>query len=49
MTKTVTLIVPTKKEKYSNSIALIRAETKRYDIVRFSKVTTKSLVAGTGC
>ena len=26
----------------NESITLIRAETKRYDIVRFSKVTTKS-------
>ena len=30
------------------SITLIRAETERYDIVRFSKVTTKSLASGTG-
>ena len=29
-------------------ITLIRAETERYDIVRFSKVTTKSLASGTG-
>ena len=32
----------------NGSITLIRAETERYDIVRFSKVTTKSLVSGTG-
>ena len=30
------------------SIILIRAETERYDIVRFSKLTTKSLASGTG-
>ena len=28
----------------NGSITLIRAETERYDIVRFSKVTTKSLI-----
>ena len=27
---------------------MIRAEIQRYDIVRFSKVTTKSLASGTG-
>ena len=27
------------------SVTLIRAETERYDIVRFSKVTTKSLAS----
>ena len=27
---------------------MIRAETERYDIVRFSKVITKSLATGTG-
>ena len=32
----------------NGSITLIRAETERYDIVRFSKVTTKSLALGTG-
>ena len=32
----------------NGSITLIRAETERYDIVRFSKVTTKSLASGTG-
>ena len=32
----------------NGSIILIRAETERYDIVRFSKVTTKSLASGTG-
>ena len=32
----------------NGSITLIRAETDRYDIVRFSKVTTKSLAPGTG-
>ena len=32
----------------NGSITLIRAETDRYDIVRFSKVTTKSLASGTG-
>ena len=32
----------------NGSITLIRAETGRYDIVRFSKVTTKSLASGTG-
>ena len=32
----------------NGSITLIRAETERYDIVRFSKVTTKSLTSGTG-
>ena len=32
----------------NGSITLIRAETQRYDIVRFSKVTTKSLASGTG-
>ena len=30
------------------SITLIRAETERYDIVGFSKVTAKSLASGTG-
>ena len=33
----------------NGSITLSRAETERYDIVRFSKVTTKSLASGTGC
>ena len=32
----------------NGSITLIRAETERYDIVRFSKVTTKSLASGIG-
>ena len=32
----------------NGSITLILAETERYDIVRFSKVTTKSLTSGTG-
>ena len=32
----------------NGSITLIRAETERYDIVLFSKVTTKSLASGTG-
>ena len=32
----------------NGSITLIRAETERYDIVRFSKVTAKSLASGTG-
>ena len=32
----------------NGSITLIRAETERYDIVRFPKVTTKSLASGTG-
>ena len=32
----------------NGSITLIRAETERYGIVRFSKVTTKSLASGTG-
>ena len=32
----------------NGSITLIRAETERYDIVRFSKVTTKSFASGTG-
>ena len=32
----------------NGSITLIRAETDRYDIVRFSKVTTKSFASGTG-
>ena len=32
----------------NGSITLIRAETERYDIARFSKVTTKSLASGTG-
>ena len=32
----------------NGSITLIRAETERCDIVRFSKVTTKSLASGTG-
>ena len=32
----------------NGSITLIRAETERYDIVRFSKVTTKSLASGLG-
>ena len=34
--------------RLNGSITLIRAETERYDIVRFSKVTTKSLASGTG-
>ena len=32
----------------NGSITLIRAETERYGIVHFSKVTTKSLASGTG-
>ena len=32
----------------NGSITLIRAETERYDIVHFSKVTTKSLASGIG-
>ena len=32
----------------NGSITLIRAETERYDIVRFFKVTAKSLASGTG-
>ena len=32
----------------NGSITLIQVETERYDIVRFSKVTTKSLALGTG-
>ena len=32
----------------NGSITLIRAETERYDVVRFSKVTTKSLASGIG-
>ena len=32
----------------NGSITLIRAETERYDIVRFSKMTAKSLASGTG-
>ena len=32
----------------NRSITLIRAKTDRYDIVRFSKVTTKSLASGIG-
>ena len=32
----------------NESITLIRAETQRYDIVRFSKGTTKSLASETG-
>ena len=32
----------------NGSITLIRAETERYDVVRFSKATTKSLTSGTG-
>ena len=32
----------------NGSITLIRAETERYDIVRFSNVTTKSLASGIG-
>ena len=32
----------------NGSVTLIRAETERYDIVRFSKVTTKPLASGTG-
>ena len=32
----------------NGSITLIRAETERYDAVRFSKATTKSLTSGTG-
>ena len=32
----------------NGSITLIQAETERYDIVRFSKVATKSLASGTG-
>ena len=32
----------------NGSITLIRDETERYDIVRISKVTTKSLASGTG-
>ena len=32
----------------NGSITQIRAETERYDIARFSKVTTKSLASGTG-
>ena len=32
----------------NGSITLILAETERYDIVRFSKVNTKSLASGTG-
>ena len=32
----------------NGSITLIWAETERYDIVRFSKVTTKSLASGIG-
>ena len=32
----------------NGSITQIRAETERYDIVSFSKVTTKSLASGTG-
>ena len=32
----------------NGSITLIRDETERYDIVRFSKVTTKSLASGAG-
>ena len=32
----------------NGSIILIRAETERCEIVRFSKVTTKSLASGTG-
>ena len=30
------------------SFGLIRAETERYDIVHFSKMTAKSLASGTG-
>ena len=32
----------------NGSVTLTRAETARYDIVRFSKLTTKSLASGTG-
>ena len=32
----------------NGSITLILAETERYDIVRFSNVTTKSLASATG-
>ena len=32
----------------NGSITLIRAETERYDIVRFSKMTAKSLASETG-
>ena len=32
----------------NGTITLIRTETERYDIVRFSKVTTKSLGSETG-
>ena len=32
----------------NGSITLIQVETERYDIVRFSKVTTKSLALGAG-
>ena len=32
----------------NGSVTLIGAETERYDIVGFSKVTTKSLASGTG-
>ena len=32
----------------NGSITLIRAETERYDVVRFSKVATNSLASGIG-
>ena len=36
------------KKLKSHICTMVQAETERYDIVRFSKVTTKSLASGTG-